>query len=115
HTDLHANQILIDDSGRVHVIDWALPGAGAAWVDTAFLVLRLIEAGHTPTAAEQWAHTRSNWAGMDPQTATAFAVYVAGLWSYFAVTNPLPGAVRRARLARNYAAWRLASPSSWRP
>jgi hypothetical protein len=109
HTDLHADQFLIGDADRVRVIDWAFPAAGAAWVDTAFLVLRLIGAGHTPANAEHWAHARSSWRGIADRTVTAFAVYVAGLWSEFAAVGSQPGAEHRARLAREYAAWRLAA------
>lgn len=29
HTDLHQDQFIIDPHGRVHVIDWAFPGAAA--------------------------------------------------------------------------------------
>lgn len=108
HTDLHYEQLLITEHGHVHVVDWAFPAAGARWVDTAFLVLRLIWAGHTPTQAEQWARARSTWTGLDEDTITAFAVYVAGLWTEFLVARPpTAGADRRATLARDYAAWRL--------
>jgi hypothetical protein len=107
HTDLHPDQFLITDSGRLYVIDWGFPGAGAQWVDTAFLVLRLIWAGHSPAEAERWAGARSTWAGLDEKTITAFAVYVAGLWSEFTLTDRSSGAEQRARLARDYAVWRL--------
>jgi aminoglycoside phosphotransferase (APT) family kinase protein len=108
HTDLHYEQFLITEAGRVHVIDWGFPGAGAPWVDTAFLVLRLIWAGHPPEVAEQWARARSTWIGVDEKTITAFAVFVAGLWTDFTVTRPpLAGLKERAQLARDHAEWRL--------
>jgi Aminoglycoside/hydroxyurea antibiotic resistance kinase len=112
HTDLHGEQFLLGAEGSIHVIDWGLPGSGAAWVDTAFLVLRLIGAGHHPEQAEAWARGLECFSRVDNETLTAFAVYVAGLWGYWAATDTERGANHRARLARDYAAWRLAQPST---
>lgn len=109
HTDLHGDQFLIGAHGSVRVIDWGFPGAGAAWVDTAFLTLRLVEAGHQPDDALVWARSLASFSAVDDRSLTAFAVYVAGLWSYWAVIDPSPGTDHRARLARGYATWRLAS------
>jgi Ser/Thr protein kinase RdoA (MazF antagonist) len=113
HTDLHRDQFLITEDGRTFVIDWAFPAAGAPWVDTAFLSLRLTASGHTHAEAQQWASGRAAWATLDGDTmaesVTAWSVYVAGLWSWFAAQdNALLGARRRARLARDHAAWCLA-------
>jgi hypothetical protein len=36
----------------------------------------------------------------------AFFAYVAGLWSYRAATEPFPGSLRLARVARECARWR---------
>lgn len=107
HTDLHGGQFIVGTDRSTRVIDWGFPGAGAPWVDTAFMILRLIEAGHTPDDAETWARARDTFADVDEQTLTAFAVYVAGFWTHIAVTDG-PGSPRRASLARDYAAWRLA-------
>ncbi|MBA8924248.1 hypothetical protein BC739_001445 [Kutzneria viridogrisea] len=106
HTDLHGEQFLID-SGTVHVVDWGFPGRGALWVDTAFLLLRLIDAGHHPTEAEAWAWEQSTSAGLIEHTLTAFAAYLAGMWSYWAATSAAPGTLYRAQLARDYVSWRL--------
>jgi hypothetical protein len=107
HTDLHGDQFLIDDN-TVHVIDWGYPGTGAPWADAAFLVLRLIEAGHAAADAEAWVHANvSCFSHADDECLTAFAVYIAGLWGYWAATGDISGAQGRARVAREYAAWRL--------
>ena len=124
HTDLHADQFLVGADGGVHagsratreamawvLIDWGWPAAGAGWVDAAFLVLRLIAWGHRPEEAEAWARSLRCWSGVDGAALDAFSAYVAGLWSYRAATGPAPGAERRARTAREYAAWRLAVPA----
>ncbi|WP_245573875.1 hypothetical protein [Amycolatopsis nigrescens] len=109
HTDLHADQFVIGARGEVHVIDWGWPAAGAKWVDAAFLVIRLMVSGHAAADAESWARKLTAWSDVSEEALTAFAVYVAGLWTHRAVTDPQPGAARRAKVAREYAAWRLAA------
>lgn len=101
HTDLHADQFILGDNGEAHVIDWGWPARGAAWVDSAFLVLRLIGGGHRPADAETWAAAHTPWSAATEDDVTAFAVYVAGLWNYKATSDKL------AQLARTYAGWRL--------
>ncbi|MCS7482907.1 hypothetical protein ACFFQW_30735 [Umezawaea endophytica] len=104
HSDLHADQFIITDTESVHVIDWGLPAAGAAWVDPALLVIRLIDAGHSPGEAETWARQHTRWADASEDDITAFAVYVAGLWTYKAAATD-----EIARMARRYADWRLST------
>ncbi|WP_245816550.1 phosphotransferase family protein [Lentzea albidocapillata] len=109
HTDMHGEQFLIDESGAAHVIDWAFPARGAAWVDGAFLTLRLIEAGHSPQEAERWVLQLPGFAEVDAEPRlTAFSAFIAGLWTTWAVSsNPPAGAAHRARLALDYAAYRF--------
>ncbi len=108
HTDLHEHQFMIDaGGGEVRVIDWGRPASGAAWVDTAFLVIRLVAAGHAPSDAEEWATTVPSWATRSEEAVTAFACYVAGLWGYRAATSPFPGATRLRRAAETYLRHRL--------
>ncbi|SHG86536.1 aminoglycoside phosphotransferase/kinase family protein [Streptoalloteichus hindustanus] len=107
HTDLHQQQFLITESSGVRVIDWSWPAVGAPWVDTAFLVIRLIGAGHTPEQAEKWAGTVPGWHTASEEALTAFAAYVSGLWRYRAITAPAPGGAARATTAQTYAAHRL--------
>ncbi|KAA5828437.1 hypothetical protein F1721_28780 [Saccharopolyspora hirsuta] len=110
HTDLHGEQFLIDHD-EVRVIDWGYPGCGAPWVDAAFIVLRLIEAGHHPGEAERWA--RAHLVHFtDGEHLTAFAMHIAGLWGYWAATGDISGAPGRAQLARTYAAWRCGAGRS---
>ena len=95
HTDLHADQFIISEEGDVHVIDWGWPARGAAWVDPAFMVIRLIGAGHSPADAETWARQNTRWDEASEEAVTAFAVYVAGLWNYKAASSS--GLARLAR------------------
>ncbi len=106
HTDLHAHQFMIRKD-RVWVVDWGWPAQGAGWVDAAFMVIRLIGAGHSPQQAEQWASRLICWAGATDDDLNAFACYVAGLWSMRAAQSDNRAARNRATLARSYATWRL--------
>ncbi|AUI59787.1 hypothetical protein [Amycolatopsis sp. BJA-103] len=105
HTDLHADQFLVPATGDIRAIDWGWPAQGAAWVDPAFMVIRLIGDGHQAMDAETWAKTSTRWSEATEEEVTAFAVYVAGLWSYKAATT-----TRLAQIARDYAGWRLRRP-----
>ncbi|MFD9889199.1 hypothetical protein ACFWY9_07650 [Amycolatopsis sp. NPDC059027] len=107
HTDLHKDQFIIDSTETVHVIDWGFPAAGASWVDSAFLTIRLVGAGHRSAEAEAWARTHLRLSEATNEQLTSFAAYVAGLWSYWASTDGEPGAPQRARMAREYVAYRL--------
>ena len=53
HTDLHALNLLSND-GKVRIVDWAWSRNANPAVDPAFLITRLVEAGHDPAAAETW-------------------------------------------------------------
>jgi hypothetical protein len=109
HTDLHGGQFVLGEDGSTHVVDWGFPGQGAPWVDSAFLTLRLFEAGHAPGDAEEWGRkSLAHLAEVSDDTLTAWAVHIAGMWGHWAATDPESSGKRhRAQLARDYAAWRL--------
>ncbi|MEV5704077.1 phosphotransferase [Actinoallomurus sp. NPDC052274] len=81
HTDLQPGNFLIED-GEVTVIDWAWASRGAAWVDPAFMVIRLMAAGHSPGSAESWASQIPAWREAPTTAVTAFAATVLGLWAH---------------------------------
>ncbi|MEU0470487.1 phosphotransferase [Amycolatopsis sp. NPDC006131] len=81
HTDLHSLNILVSGR-RAMIIDWAWSRTGPATVDVAFLIARLIAAGHPPPAAEAWAETLPVWQRTPPAVRTALAVEIWGIWEY---------------------------------
>jgi hypothetical protein len=80
HTDLHSLNILVSED-RARVIDWAWSRLGSAAVDVAFLVARLVAAGHSPAEAEAWAETIPLWQDTPTEARTALAVQVSGVGS----------------------------------
>ncbi|WP_027930097.1 phosphotransferase [Amycolatopsis thermoflava] len=81
HTDLHSLNILVSGR-RAMIIDWAWSRTGSAAVDVAFLIARLITAGHTPSAAEEWAEALPVWQRTPSAVRTALAVEIWGIWQY---------------------------------
>ncbi|MFE2727121.1 hypothetical protein [Kitasatospora sp. NPDC059327] len=59
HADLNPHNFLI--LGTAQVVDWASPSRASAWLEVALLLLRLIDAGHTPDAANVWAQQFDCW------------------------------------------------------
>ncbi|ANN19941.1 hypothetical protein SD37_32905 [Amycolatopsis orientalis] len=106
HTDLHQLNILVG-GGRAWVIDWAWSQTGAAWIDAAHLVVRLIDQGHDPETAEHWAATTFAWPGVSPEALTAFSVALLGMWTYLHHTDPLPMRAGVTAAARRWAEHRL--------
>lgn len=89
HTDLHSYNMLVGPD-HAHVVDWAWSRIGAAAIDVAFLVARLIAAGHTPHAAEQRADQLPAWRAATPVAKTAYAVAIWGIWTYKNIEQPRP-------------------------
>jgi Ser/Thr protein kinase RdoA (MazF antagonist) len=106
HTDLHSLNILVSHS-RVRVVDWAWSRKGAPSVDVAFLIIRLIAAGHTAAAAEQWANTMPLWRLVPAATQTAFAVAIWGMWEFLERDKPMPHRGQLTEAARSWSRHRL--------
>ncbi|MBW4721055.1 phosphotransferase [Saccharothrix obliqua] len=93
HSDLNPANFLITDTAKV--IDWAWWRTGAAWIDPALLVIRLIAAGHQPDAAEHWATRHSpDFATTPPDALTAFAASVVRIWERRFPSTPTTTAAR---------------------
>uniref|UniRef100_UPI0036D2EB0B hypothetical protein n=1 Tax=Saccharothrix longispora TaxID=33920 RepID=UPI0036D2EB0B len=93
HSDLHSLNFLVSD--RARVIDWAWWRTGAAWIDPALLVIRLIAGGHDPDAAEKWAHNFDGFATAPHDAITAFAASVLRVWERRFAGTPNTNAARR--------------------
>ncbi len=78
HTDVTPHNFLLHQSGDT-VVDWSMPCRGAAWIDTALMIVRLIRTGHSPEQAERWAEQVPVWSAARPDAVSAFAVGVAAL------------------------------------
>lgn len=87
HTDYHVGNVLITDD-RAWLVDWAWATRGAAFIDLALVLPRLIAAGHSPDDAEAWAAKHIAWQDANPAAITKFASAVARLWSQLAERNP---------------------------
>lgn len=88
HTDLAPHNVLIN--AQAHIIDWAWPTRGAAWIDPAVLILRLLEAGHTVTSAAVFADQFPSWHNAPTEAVQAFTAANAALWAEIARVDDAP-------------------------
>jgi len=83
HTDYHRGNVLIT-ADRAWLVDWALATRGAAFIDLACLVPRMIAAGHSSNEAEAWASKHTTWQDANPTAIDVFARAIALLWRQLA-------------------------------
>ena len=60
HTDFNPLNVLITPQAT-WIVDWAWPPRGAAFIDPACFLLRLIANGHAAASAEYWAAQCAGW------------------------------------------------------
>lgn len=105
HYDLHPGNLKVTADGQVLAVDWAFACSGRAWIDAAFLIPRLIEAGHSPADAEALMEALPAWNDARPADVTA----VAALWTMFreykAIHGPVDSRTFRAQAARAGRSW----------
>jgi hypothetical protein len=101
HTDMAPHNVLIDRTA--HLIDWAWPTRGPAWADPAVWAVRLIDAGHTPQQAEQWACRLSAFSSADPRALMAFAQANDRHWQEVQAQDPARAWKRQ--MAASATAW----------
>ncbi|SCL28642.1 hypothetical protein GA0070616_3733 [Micromonospora nigra] len=108
HTDMTPRNFLLSEGqpGDVLLVDWSGPARGAAWIDSAFLLHRLIRAGHTPAAAEEWAARVPVYARAPEPAVTAFADALVRLWQRKQRNAPAPHHGPLLDAARRWAAYR---------
>ncbi|MFC9971660.1 phosphotransferase family protein [Spirillospora sp. NPDC127200] len=104
HYDPHPGNFQVTADG-VHVIDWAFACAGASWLDAAFLVPRLIEAGHTPAQAENLVASHPGWADAPADGITGLAALWTLFREYKALHGPDEARVFRVQAAAAGRAW----------
>ncbi|MFC8797268.1 hypothetical protein ACFT2C_06020 [Promicromonospora sp. NPDC057138] len=103
HTDWGKDNVLIGDN-TVHVVDWAWPTRGPAWADIATLAVRLVEAGHTPSAADEWARSEfPAWATAPERAVCHFAEAYLRLWNHILDEDPQPWNALMVDAARAWA------------
>jgi hypothetical protein len=102
HTDPNPGNLLIAED-RAWLVDWAWATRGAAFIDLACFVPRLIGAGHAPAEAEDWTAKQAVWQNADPAAVTTFAKALARLWTKLADENP--GQPWRRATARSANLW----------
>lgn len=86
-TDFNPRNFLIGD-GQAWVVDWSWPTRGAAFIDPVCLIVQLVAAGYSPTAAEAWASELPAWRAADPAGIDAFGRAKQRMHRTFAERNP---------------------------
>ncbi|UGQ14687.1 aminoglycoside phosphotransferase [Yinghuangia sp. ASG 101] len=115
HVDLHPGNILVGEDRSV-AVDWAWSARGPVWLDPAYLVIRLINAGHSPQQAETWAQDIPAFSAAPDDVLTAFAVRLSGMWECIARSPKARSHARQlADAARQWARHRLTGPARCRP
>ncbi|MEU8038064.1 phosphotransferase [Streptosporangium sp. NPDC049078] len=104
HADLHAGNLLVDGN-QCRIIDWSMACQGAAWVDVALLISRLIDAGHTPAETEAAAAQVPAWSSAPMDAVTALAATRALFAARLADVGPEHLRAKRARTAAACRVW----------
>ena len=104
HTDFNPLNVLIH-GGTARVIDWAWPTRGAAFIDPACWVVRLIAAGHSAHSAEAWAQRCPAYATAPVHAIAVFALVMCRMWNEIARHEPAPWKQHMAAAARTWLAF----------
>ncbi|MFF3786269.1 phosphotransferase [Streptomyces sp. NPDC001933] len=104
HLDLNPDNIRVAE--KALVVDWASPTVGAAWVDVAGLIVRLIDAGHTPESADRWARGLPAWRCAPASGITMQASVNARSWARIARQTSFPWALQLADSAKRWLNYR---------
>ena len=108
HTDWAPDNVLIAPD-RPWLIDWAWSTLGAAWIDPACWLLRLMGAGgHSAESAEQQAARVAAFAAADSAHVDPFAYANVRMWGEIAESSPADWTEKMAQAARDWHAYRLA-------
>jgi thiamine kinase-like enzyme len=105
HTDLNPLNVLMTADGA-WIIDWAWPTRGAAFIDPACFLLRLMLGGHTAAQAESWAAQCPSWGKTPDHAINVFAIACARLYDEIARDDPQPWKKGFAAVAQAWAEYR---------
>lgn len=112
HTEWSPGNVVINDAA--HLVDWAWPTRGAAWIDPACWVVWLVASGHSPRTAENWAAQIPAWHSAPREALDAFARAQAGMWDGIAQDGPESWIERMANAAAQWAEHRSTKPTHHR-
>jgi hypothetical protein len=105
HTDFNPLNVLMTADGA-WVIDWAWPTRGAAFIDPACFLLRLMLGGHTAAQAEAWAQQCTSWGKTPDKAINVFAIACARHYDEIAREDPQPWKKHFAAVAQDWAEYR---------
>ena len=105
HYDLHPGNLKVCADAKVVAVDWAFACAGAPWIDAVFLAPRLIEAGHSPVAAERLVSRLASWRTAPAPAVTALAALWTMFREYKAMHDPQGARPFREQAARAGRSW----------
>ncbi len=105
HTDFAPHNVLVND--RAYLIDWAWPTRGPAWFDVAVLLVRLIDAGHTPAEAAAWAAQFPAWQHASSEAVDAFTVANLRMWQEVVHADSQPWKKRLVETAQKWSEYRF--------
>ncbi|MFI5911762.1 hypothetical protein [Dactylosporangium sp. NPDC051541] len=109
HTDLNNANVIVGPD-RARFVDWGWATRGAIWLDTAYWVIWLIAAGHSPAGAEACAAATAAWPMAPHPGLNAFASAQDRLWTEIAARSPADiWTSRLAVAAERWALYRRAS------
>jgi len=108
HSDWTPDNVLIAEH-RAWLIDWAWPTLGAAWMDPACWILRLMASGgHTAHEAEQQASRLPAYQAADPAHVDLFADANVRLWDEIAQSSTTVWTAKMAQAAKSWVDYRQA-------
>jgi hypothetical protein len=106
HSDWTPDNVLVS-AHRAWLVDWAWPTLGAAWIDPACWLLRLMAAGgHTAPEAERQASRLPAFESADPEHIDLFAAANVRLWAEVAQSSPRAWTGKMAQAAQAWSAYR---------
>ncbi|MGW6317569.1 aminoglycoside phosphotransferase [Streptomyces sp. NPDC055099] len=105
HTRWNPKNVLVRDGGA-RLVNWARASLGAAWIDPALWVLRLIAAGHDPEQAEFAASGHEAWRHASYEALWAFSRAQARRWDSVAAQSADEGSQLMQQAARTWRDYR---------